>query len=207
MKSIRHIVLFILFFAFNYNFAQTLYDVALVGLSFSPSDLTISVGDTVRWTNNGGFHNVQADDGSFSSGDASTNIWVYTHIFNTAGDFRYYCVVHGAPNGVGMAGIIHVEAVTGINDNVAITNFSLKQNYPNPFNPSTTIEYSIPKGEFVILKVYNVTGALEKTIVSGYKPGGNYTIDFDGSDLASGVYIYQLIAGNFISVKRMILLK
>ncbi len=207
MKSVLHIVLFTLFFAFNHNFAQTLHDVSIVGLTFSPSELTISVGDTVRWTNNGGFHSVQADDGNFTSGSASTNIWVYTYVFDTAGDFRYYCSIHGGPNGVGMSGIIHVEAVTGVTDKVAVTNFSLKQNYPNPFNPSTIIEYSIPKGEFVILKVYNVTGALEKTIVSGYHPGGNYTVDFDGSDLASGVYIYQLIAGNYMSAKRMILLK
>jgi len=206
MKLVRFTVLFI-FFAFNYNFAQTLHDVALVGQSFSPSELTISVGDTVRWTNNGGFHDVQADDGSFSSGNASTDIWVYTYVFNSAGDFRYYCTIHGGPNGVGMSGIIHVQEVTDVNDKVAITNYSLKQNYPNPFNPFTTIEYSIPKGEFVKLKVYNVTGTLEKTVFSGFQPGGNYRIDFDGSDLASGVYFYQLTAGNYMSVKRMILLK
>jgi len=206
MKLVRFTVLFI-FFAFNYNFAQTLHDVALVGQSFSPSELTISVGDTVRWTNNGGFHDVQADDGSFSSGNASTDIWVYTYVFNSAGDFRYYCTIHGGPNGVGMSGIIHVQEVTDVNDKVAITNYSLKQNYPNPFNPFTTIEYSIPKGEFVKLKVYNVTGTLEKTVFSGFQPRGNYRIDFDGSDLASGVYFYQLTAGNYMSVKRMILLK
>ena len=207
MKLAARFTFLFIFFAFNYNFAQTLYDVSIVGLTFSPSELTISVGDTVRWTNNGGFHDVMADDGSFSSGGASTSIWVYTHVFNIVGDFRYYCTVHGGPNGVGMSGIIHVQAVTDVNDKVAITDYKLKQNYPNPFNPTTTIEYSIPKGDIVTLKVYSVLGTLEKTIISKYQPAGNYHINFNGSDLASGVYFYQLITGNFMSVKKMILLK
>ncbi len=194
-------------FAFSYSFTQTLHDIAVANFSFTPSDLTITVGDTVRWTNNGGTHSVQADDNSFSNGQPSSAAWVFIHVFDTEGDFRYYCRQHGGPNGDGMSGIIHVMSATDVSVNAIKLDFVLMQNYPNPFNPTTTIEYSIPKGEFVKLKVYNVMGTLEKSIVSKYQPGGNYTVDFDGSDLASGVYFYQLISGSYMSVKRMILLK
>jgi plastocyanin len=207
MKFIIRFVLPVLFFSVSYNFAQTLHDVALVGNTFSPADLTINVADTVRWTNNGGFHDVTADDNSFSSGSPSNAIWVFIHVFDTQGDFRYYCSVHGAPGGVGMAGIIHVESATDVSEDAAKIDFVLKQNYPNPFNPSTTIQYSIPQNEYVTLKVYNVTGALVKELIPGYQPGGNYIVEFNATDLASGMYFYQLTAGNFVSTKRMILLK
>ena len=207
MKFPIRIILPVLFFSIGYNFAQTLHDVALVGMTFSPKELTINVADTVRWTNNGGLHNVLADDNSFSSGSVSTSIWVFTHVFTTVGDFRYYCTEHGGPNGVGMAGIIHVEMATDVNDDIIKMDYNLKQNYPNPFNPSTTIQYSIPQGEFVTLKIYSVTGSLEKVLISEYQPGGNYIIEFNATDLTSGVYFYQLKAGNFVSTNRMVLLK
>ena len=207
MKFVIRFIIPVLFFSISYNFAQTLHDVSIVGLSFSPSDLTISVGDTVRWTNDGGLHNVVADDGSFSNGNPSTALWVFVHVFDAEGDFRYYCSQHGGPGGVGMAGIIHVESATDVNDNVAKMDFVLKQNYPNPFNPSTTIQYSIPQNEYITLKVYNVTGAFVKELVSEYQPGGNYIVEFNATDLASGMYFYQLTAGNFVSTKSMILLK
>lgn len=206
-RIIMHFTLLVLFSVFSYNFAQTLHDVSIVGFSFSPDDLTISVGDNVRWTNNSGIpHNVVADDGSFSSGDPTTD-WVFTQVFNTVGDFRYYCSLHGGPGGSGMAGIIRVESATDVNDNVAKMDFVLKQNYPNPFNPSTTIQYSIPQSEYVTLKVYSVLGSMEKVLISEYQPGGNYIVEFNATDLASGMYFYQLVAGDFVSTKRMILLK
>lgn len=207
MKFIIRIILPVLFFSFSYNFAQTLHDVSIVGFSFSPDDLTISVGDTVRWTNDGGFHNVVADDNSFTNGSPSTAPWVFIQVFDTEGDFRYYCSQHGGPGGAGMSGIIRVGSATDVNDDVAKIDFVLKQNYPNPFNPSTTIQYSIPQNEYVTLKVYSVTGALVKELISEYQPVGNYIVELNFSDLSSGVYFYQLRAGSFISTKRMVLLK
>ncbi len=85
--------------------------------------------------------------------------------------------------------------------------FALGQNYPNPFNPSTTIEFSLPKSEFIELKVYNILGNEVSTIVSKKINQGNHTYTFDGKNLASGVYYYQLVAGNFREVKKMILLR
>jgi len=85
--------------------------------------------------------------------------------------------------------------------------FSLDQNYPNPFNPTTIINYSLPKSAFVKLIVYDVLGRVIKTLVDEEKSAGNYSVQFNGSNLSSGVYFYRLTAGNFISTKKLVLLK
>jgi photosystem II stability/assembly factor-like uncharacterized protein len=85
--------------------------------------------------------------------------------------------------------------------------FEIFQNYPNPFNPSTKIKFSIPKESNVNLSIYNVLGELVSTLVNESMKPGNYELEFNGKDLASGVYIYRLEAGNFISNKKMILMK
>jgi len=85
--------------------------------------------------------------------------------------------------------------------------FQLYQNFPNPFNPSTKIGYSIQKGGFVTVKVYDVLGNEVATIVSEEKPAGEYEVDFNGTRLTSGVYFYQLKAGSSIKTKKMILMK
>jgi hypothetical protein len=91
-------------------------------------------------------------------------------------------------------------------NNVPIT-YSLNQNYPNPFNPSTTIRYSIKEPGKVMLKVYNVLGQEVTTLVNEIKNAGNYEFNFDARNLASGMYIYQLQAGSFVDVKKMVLIK
>jgi len=85
--------------------------------------------------------------------------------------------------------------------------FDLSQNYPNPFNPSTTISYALPTDEFVSLTVYNVLGKAITTLVNEQKHAGSYNISFNASELPSGVYFYKLIAGNYVSIKKMLLLK
>jgi len=85
--------------------------------------------------------------------------------------------------------------------------FTLNQNYPNPFNPATTINYSLPQSSFVTLKVYDILGREVASLVNEQKLAGSYQLDFNGSQLASGTYIYRLSAGNFVQVKKMILMK
>jgi poly(beta-D-mannuronate) lyase len=87
------------------------------------------------------------------------------------------------------------------------TAFVLHQNYPNPFNPSTTIEFTLPKSEYVELKVYNILGKEVATLVSKKLYQGNHTYTFDGKNLASGIYYYQLVAGDYREVKKMMLIK
>jgi hypothetical protein len=85
--------------------------------------------------------------------------------------------------------------------------FSLGQNYPNPFNPSTNIGFRISEFGFVSLKIYDLPGREVATLVNEEKPAGNYKIKFDAGNLAGGVYFYKLTAGNFVRVKKMIVLK
>lgn len=87
------------------------------------------------------------------------------------------------------------------------SNFSLYQNYPNPFNPTTTIKYSLPASSKVVLKVYDVTGREISTLVNEVKNAGTYEAEFNGSNLASGVYFYRLQAKNYSETKKFLLLK
>lgn len=99
----------------------------------------------------------------------------------------------------------HVEPDLTVND------FVLKQNYPNPFNPTTKIRYTIPALGYELaqttLKVYDTLGNEIATLVNEYKEAGNYQVEFDASNLSSGVYLYQLTVGELIKTKKMILLR
>ncbi|MBM3712836.1 MAG: CHAP domain-containing protein [Actinobacteria bacterium] len=85
--------------------------------------------------------------------------------------------------------------------------YSLFQNYPNPFNPTTTISYSIPRTEFVTLKVFDMLGREVATLVNEEKLPGNYEEKFDGTNFPSGVYLYRMQAGNYAQTKKLLLLK
>ena len=85
--------------------------------------------------------------------------------------------------------------------------YELSQNYPNPFNPVTRISYSIGENTKVKLSVFDILGKEIKTLVNEKQSAGNYEVIFNASDLSSGVYFYQLRAGDFIGVKKLVLLK
>jgi Secretion system C-terminal sorting domain len=101
------------------------------------------------------------------------------------------------------------EIVLGVKQipNSVPTKFSLSQNYPNPFNPTTKINYSITTNDLVTLKVFNILGQEVATLVNQEQKPGAYTVDFDASKLASGVYMYKLQSGNTTLTKKMVLLK
>jgi len=86
-------------------------------------------------------------------------------------------------------------------------NFELAQNYPNPFNPTTVINFSIPSSDNVTLKVYDMLGREVATLLNETKAAGSYAVSFDASQLSSGTYVYTLTAGNFVSSKKMMLIK
>jgi len=85
--------------------------------------------------------------------------------------------------------------------------YHLSQNFPNPFNPATTIQYQLPKNGFVTLKIYDILGKEVADLVNDQKTQGRYSVNFDASRLASGVYIYQLRVNDYVSSKKMLLLK
>jgi hypothetical protein len=85
--------------------------------------------------------------------------------------------------------------------------FALSQNYPNPFNPTTRIQIAVARAGRVVLKVFDVLGKEETTLVDAEMPAGSYTVTFDASRLASGTYFYRMQAGEFVATKRMLVLK
>ncbi len=92
-------------------------------------------------------------------------------------------------------------------DNPAPVNFALHQNFPNPYNSTTIITYSLPIKSSAIIKIYNSLGAEVEVLLNEKKEAGKHRIDFNASDLPSGIYFYRLQAGNFIETKKMVLLK
>ena len=86
-------------------------------------------------------------------------------------------------------------------------NFSLSQNYPNPFNPTTNIRFTLQQAGDVSLKVFNMLGQEVATLINGRVGSGLQTVQFDASDLASGVYLYRLQAGNKVQTNKMLLIK
>ena len=85
--------------------------------------------------------------------------------------------------------------------------YNLFRNYPNPFNPLTTIEFTLPRSEFVTLNVYSIRGEKITTIISDKLPAGNHKYKFDGRNLASGIYLYRIKAGSFEDIKKMALIR
>jgi len=107
------------------------------------------------------------------------------------------------------ASVVKVEyvTVTGITDAIQILKYTLQQNYPNPFNPVTTINYSLEKEGRVKLTVYDVTGSIVATVVNENKPSGNYSVKFNATGLASGIYLYKLESGNYSMSKKFVFMK
>lgn len=101
-------------------------------------------------------------------------------------------------------------AMTGVGGNtreIVPNGYALEQNYPNPFNPTTQITYRLPRDGYVSLKVFDLTGREVATLIDGIVTAGEHAVDFDASRLANGVYFYRLKAGEFASVRRMVLVK
>jgi len=103
--------------------------------------------------------------------------------------------------------LIFKQTTTAVGKIELVSTYDLAQNFPNPFNPVTNISYQLTKSGYVTLKIYSLLGREIATLVSEYKPHGRYDIKFDGSDLASGVYVYALRVNGFSSFRKLMVLK
>ena len=170
---------------------------------------------TIKYDNSGNEKWVTLYDGPGNNGyDVASSICV---------DNSNYVYITGSSTGLisgrDIATIKYVQGPNAVDDNLSgpLARFVLEQNYPNPFNPSTKIKYSVPQTSQVQIKIFDVLGNEIKTLINEEKPIGTYEVEFNVSSLsssvsakggyASGVYFYQLKAGDFISTKKMILLK
>jgi len=132
-----------------------------------------------------------------------TNYQINTLAVDPDGKFIYA----GTDDGVWYRPVSEITTMLSENNDGIPDRFFLHQNFPNPFNPSTQIKYSIPKSSQVTLKIFNTLGEDIETIVNEEKPTGTYELNWNAANLPSGVYFYRLQAGDFTSVKKMILLK
>jgi Zn-dependent metalloprotease len=129
------------------------------------------------------------------------------------GDTYYYTVEAVYDLGSVMSDTVFVMFVSvGENGNLIPTAYNLKQNYPNPFNPTTTIAYDLPRNSDVTFNIYSVTGQLVRTLNQGSVAAGRHSVvwdgkDFNGNQLASGIYFYQIKAGSFNKTMKMMLVK
>jgi hypothetical protein len=143
-------------------------------------------------------HGAGAQRSDPKSGDPNN----YPYGFGPQGDviriYNYVRLVRGTGS-VGMN--------DGTDNNTLPSEFSLSQNYPNPFNLSTVISWQLAVGSPVNLTVYNLAGQKVVALVDEYQAAGNHLIQFDGSELASGVYLYKLQTDKFLETKKMILMK
>ena len=169
----------------------------LLGVSFTDANYGTAVGwsGTILRTTDGGDNWVSQISGttgllygvSFNDANNGTAVGEYGKILRTT-------------NG----GVLFVEEN---NTNEIPDGYKLSQNYPNPFNPSTKIKYSIPHLTQVKIKVFDILGNEIETLVNSEKPAGTYELNWNAANLPSGIYFYQLRAGDFINTKKMILLK
>ena len=102
---------------------------------------------------------------------------------------------------------VQVDVLAGVAERPLPDEFALDQNYPNPFNPATTIEYALPRQSHVTLEIFTILGERVATLVNETRQAGYHGVRFDGSGLASGLYIYRLAAGDMKMTKRMLLVK
>ncbi|HLP16811.1 MAG TPA: right-handed parallel beta-helix repeat-containing protein [Bacteroidota bacterium] len=154
-------------------------------------------GQTAVWTKIGfvagsGSSNI-AHDYSFTDPSATAGSYRLKQI-DRDGQFTYSKEIEFLTTGV--------SAVSGLP-----TEFALGQNYPNPFNPSTNVSYDIASHAHVVLKIYDVAGREVATLVNQDMEAGRYTAQWNAKDFASGMYIYKLTAGNFTSIKKLLLQK
>ncbi len=136
-----------------------------------------------------------------SGTSTESNSYQFTDANLTNGNYSYKLVQVDYNGNKNESKIINIEV------NPAASTFILEQNYPNPFNPVTSISYQIPESGFVSLKVYDTEGKEVQTLVNGFKKPGNYRINFNASNLSSGIYFYRISCNNFIQTKKMVLLK
>ncbi len=210
--------------AFKYDWNQSLFTSDKDTLNFGAVPAGQSGTVSFSLTNNSGsrieINSVFNRDSAFSleqqlpiviPAQGSVNLSVK---FNPqkSGDYSDDLHLRRDTEGQRIAEVVHLSGTTAptsiyADDNQSPADFSLSQNYPNPFNPVSTIKYSLAKSSKVKLQVFDILGNKITTPVNKKQSAGSYEVEFDGSNLASGIYFYRLRAGSFVETRKMILLK
>jgi plastocyanin len=184
-----------------------------LGSVYSPSSLSVSIGDTIQWQGSFSFHPLSST--TIPAGAASWQAasgTVFSYVVTVAGTYDYLCDVHQPA----MAGSFSttLSSVQASASSLEPSYLKLDQNYPNPFNPATSIRYIVgaagsqqPAVSMVTLAVYDLVGREVAVLVNEGKEPGSYTVQFDASGLASGKYVYKLSSGTQSIARSMVVLK
>lgn len=152
-----------------------------------------------RWSESTGWAeiaDVGANDVSYSDNSVEENT-----------DYKYRIVAYNVDTESEYSNEAEITTITDVIEEGIKYNYSIEQNYPNPFNPTTKIKFSVRSFSPIKLEVFNQTGELVTTLFNGHLKGGEYEVNFDAANYASGIYYYRMTSDNFISTRKMILLK
>ncbi len=167
-------------------------------VSDGSGDTRVELEDGNHPYNNGSTSDLQDDDPNFLVSEGSTFESLTGILYFSFGNYKLNPRQEG--DFVGFA--------TSVEENGTVpTVYNLDQNYPNPFNPTTIISYSVPEASSVSLKIFDILGREVQTLVNDVKNAGSYKVEFNASNLPSGVYMYRLETPNYSSVKKMLLIK
>jgi len=174
--------------------------------------------ETVSEINNYGFQVQRAADASSAFADISGAFIPGNGTTTAKHDYSYVDNDYASGNTyrlkqINLSGTVHYSDAVNPQSTTAVapapkpTVYSMSQNYPNPFNPSTNIDFTLPQDSHVRLEVYNLIGQKVMTLMDEVKPAGYYTVKLDGTNLASGMYIYRLSTGQHTFLKKLVLVK
>ncbi len=179
-----------------------------ISVRFSITDMVVPTGwDTIAmctWRNCYPPGTYVIDE-ILSPGEQEIHLYVYPYLFPGSGS----CKVTASYQSTSItqdfgfqANPIGIQQISTI-----VKEFSLSQNYPNPFNPNTKIDFSIPKSDYVSLKIFDMLGREVSSLVNGQLAAGVYQVDFNSANLSSGLYFYSIRSGDYSKVKKMVLNK
>ncbi len=200
--------------AFNNDAAaQNIVQVSMTNFTFVPAVITITVGTTVKWTNNDPFPHTATSgpagnpDGTFNSGNMNQNA-TFSYVFQKAGVFPYYCQYHQPA----MVGVVTVTPPLKVSEEQLIpAPVILYQNTPNPFNSETVLSYNLRKKGDITLSVYSTTGQKvwehSDKSVNPSRHSVRWSVNNSSSSLSTGIYLYTLRYEGIVTVGRMLYLK
>ncbi len=211
-KLITSFFILILFLNINVSNA-TVHEIMVGGNSFTPSNLNVSVGDTIRWVWQDGSHTTTCDGSTGTSRPVGAASWnanidpgntTFEYVVTVAGDYDYKCIPH-FPSMVGS----FTASTTSITQTSTIVpdRFNLNQNYPNPFNPSTNIRFDIAKTGFANVTVYNSLGKEVARLVNENLTPGTYEVNWNATGVSSGIYYFMLETLEYTATRKMVLVK
>ena len=198
----------------NNALAQGVVQVAMNNMTFVPDSITVTVGTTVKWTNQDPFAHtatsgpVGKPDGIFNSGNMNGND-TFSYVFQKPGVYPYYCIYH-QPS---MVGTVTVKPAVKVSEEQVIpTPVILYQNAPNPFNGDTVLSYNLRQRGDITLSVYSLTGQkiweqADKSVNPGRHSVRWNAVNSSGPTLSTGIYLYTLRYEGMVSVGRMLYLK